>query len=286
MAGSRDTTAIGHRPTAVEIEAARMLLAPWRFLTDPAFEGIEHVPRDRPFMLAGNHTLMGVLDAPLLVLGLHERTGIFVRSLGDHLHFQVPVWRDLLARFGVVDGTPEQTRALMAAGESILVFPGGGREVAKRKGEQYTLIWGRRLGFARLAIEYGYPIVPVAAVGADDVYDILFDADELLASPFGPLLERLAPRRDVIFPVVRGLGPTAVPRPERFYFRFATPVETAALAGRHGDEAACLAVRDQVRAAIEAGITHLLLEREHDPGRALLPRLLSRLGARGRTGTP
>ena len=91
---------IGHRPSAIEMAAARVLLEPWRLLTAPMFHGVEHVPTDRPFLLVGNHTLMGVLDVPLMLLGLHERTGVVVRSLGDHLHFQVPLWRDLLVRMG------------------------------------------------------------------------------------------------------------------------------------------------------------------------------------------
>jgi 1-acyl-sn-glycerol-3-phosphate acyltransferase len=273
---------LGHRPTPPEIEAARLLLAPWRWLTAPRFEGLEHVPADRPFLLAGNHTLMGVLDAPLMVLGLYERRGVFVRALGDHLHFQVPVWRDLLERFGVVDGTPEAVHALMVEREPILVFPGGAREVFKRKGEQYRLLWGKRTGFARLAIEHGYPIVPFAAVGAEDAFDILLDADELLASPLGPLIRQLAPRADAVAPVVRGLGPTMLPRPERFYFRFAEPVETTPFAGRAGDPAVCTAVRDDVRRAVEAEIATLLLERERDPDRAVLPRMIDGLGRRRR----
>ena len=80
----------------------RLLLEPWRWLTAPKFYGVERVPRDRPFLLVANHTLMGVLDVPLLIQGLYEQRGVFVRSLGDHLHFQVPVWRELLMRFGTV----------------------------------------------------------------------------------------------------------------------------------------------------------------------------------------
>ncbi len=82
---------IGHRPTAADFAAARLLLEPWRWLAAPRFFEVGQVPTDRPFLLVGNHTLMGVLDAPLLVLGLHERREVVVRSLGDHLHFQVPI---------------------------------------------------------------------------------------------------------------------------------------------------------------------------------------------------
>ena len=273
---------VGHHPTPPEIETARILLAPWRWLTAPRFEGLDHIPEGRPFLLAGNHTLMGVLDAPLMVLGLYERSRVFVRALGDHLHFQVPVWRDLLARFGVVDGTPEAVHALMVERESILVFPGGAREVFKRKGEQYRLLWGQRAGFARLAIEHGYPIVPFAAVGAEDAFDILLDRDELMASPLGPLIRQLAPRADAVIPVVRGIGPTMLPRPERFYFRFSEPVETTPWVGQAGDAAVCFAVRERVRCAIEAGIAALLLERERDPDRALLPRMIDSVGRRRR----
>ena len=65
----------------------------------------------------------------------------------------------------------------------ILVYPGGGREVAKRKGESYKLIWKERMGFARLAIEHGYTIVPFAAVGAEEAVDIVLDGDNPLMAP-------------------------------------------------------------------------------------------------------
>jgi 1-acyl-sn-glycerol-3-phosphate acyltransferase len=244
----------GHRPTAIEMAAARVLLEPWRLLTSPVFSGVERVPTDRPFLLVGNHTLMGVLDVPLMLLGLHERSGVIVRPLGDHVHFQVP---------------------LMRAGESILVFPGGAREVFKHKGEQYHLIWKGRTGFAALAIRHGYPIVPFAAVGAEECYDILVDSDEMRHSPLGPVLEWLTPRADELPPVVAGIGP--LPRPQRFYFRFEAPIETRRWAGRANNQSACLEVRAEVARAIERGIKILQRERRRDPEATLAARLMHKL---------
>ncbi len=43
----------------------------------------------------------------------------------------------------------------MRRGELVMVFPGGAREVNKRKNERYKLV-ENRLGFARLAIQHGY----------------------------------------------------------------------------------------------------------------------------------
>ena len=218
---------------------------------------------------------MGVLDVPLMLLGLHERSGVLVRPLGDHVHFQVPLWRDLLVRFGTVDGTRENCEALMRAGESILVFPGGAREVFKHKGEQYHLIWKNRTGFAALAIRHGYPIVPVAAVGAEECYDILVDSDEMRHSPLGPVLEWLTPRADELPPVVAGIGP--LPRPQRFYFRFAAPIETRRWAGRAHNQSACLELRADVARAIERGIKLLQRERRRDPEATLTARLMRQL---------
>ena len=278
------TTSTGQRPTGIELAAAKVLLEPWRWLTAPRFSGLEHVPRERPMLVAANHTLMGVLDAPLLVLGLHDHTGVFLRALGDHLHFRVPIWRDMLTHFGTVDGTRQNCRALMRAGESILVFPGGGREVFKHKREKYRLIWKERVGFVRLAVQFGYPIVPLAAVGAEECYDILVDSDELLHTPIGPLLRQVAPRPDEIPPLVAGIGP--LPRPERFYFHFGRPIETARWRGEQDDEALCLRLRERVRRAIQGGIRQLMDEREHDPHRRLQVRVLRQVRRAARPRRP
>jgi 1-acyl-sn-glycerol-3-phosphate acyltransferase len=256
------------------MELARVVLAPWRWITAPRVSGLENLP-PRPALLVGNHTLGALLDAPLLLVTLYEALGVVPRTLGDHLHFGIPGWRWLLARFGVADGTPENVRALMRAGEWIIVFPGGAREVFKRRGEKYELLWSDRCGFARLAIESGYPIVPFSVVGPEDCYDIVLDADDLAASRLGRLVVRLAPRPDVVPPLVRGLGLTALPRPERFYFHFGEPVETRHLMRSARHPATWFAVRERVRRAVEDGIRQLLVVRERDPDRALLPRLLA-----------
>jgi 1-acyl-sn-glycerol-3-phosphate acyltransferase len=92
------------------------------------------------------------------------------------------LWRDLLAHFGTINGTRENTRKLLAAGEAVLVFPGGGREVARHHGDHYPLVWRERIGFARLALEFGYPIVPFSMIGVDDMWDVVIDANDASAS--------------------------------------------------------------------------------------------------------
>lgn len=117
--------------------------------------------------------------------------------------------------------------------------------------------------------------MPFAAVGAEECYDILVDSDEMRHSPLGPVLEWLTPRADELPPVVAGIGP--LPRPQRFYFRFAAPIETQRWAGRAGNQASCLELRAEVAHAIERGIKILRRTRRRDPEATLAARLTHRL---------
>ena len=265
----------------------RRVAEPLRRLFSPVAIGLEHVPREGAVLLAGNHTLYGLVDIPMLAIEILNATGRIVRGLGDDNHFAVPVWRDVLRRLGAVRGTRENCAALFAAGEAVLVFPGGGREVMKRKGERYRLVWKERVGFARLAIQYGVPIVPFASVGVEDMFEIVVDAAELLASPIGDLVHALGidSQRwfrggDVVPPLARGKGPLGLPRFERQYFLFGPPIDTRRFAGRHDDAKVCWSLWREVAQAIEMQIADLLAVQSADPERYPVQRLLRRLAAR------
>jgi 1-acyl-sn-glycerol-3-phosphate acyltransferase len=246
-------------------------MEPLRKVIKPKVYGIDNVPKKRA-LLVGNHNTLGMVDAPLIAAELWER-GKMVRSLGDHAHFKVPGWRDALSRMGVVEGTREITSELMRRGELVMVFPGGGREVNKRKNEQYKLVWKNRLGFARLAIQHGYPIVPFASVGAEHGIDIMLDGDSLLLAPLAFLGKKVLGTPDAP-PMVRGVGLTPLPRPERQYYWFGEPIATQEFEGQEGDDAVARKVRERTAAAVEEGIEMMLAERDADPNRSLVGRLL------------
>ena len=268
-----------HVPSAAEFAAAKALLAPWRALTDPRIDGFGNLPADGRYLLVGNHTTLGVFDVPFLVLDVHERTGVLVRSLGERQHYRVPLWRDLLTHFGTVSGSRQNTRRLLGSGEAVLVFPGGGREVARRRGDHYPLVWRERIGFARLALEFGYPVVPFSMIGVDDMWDVVADADDAIFAPARALASRIDVDPEMLAPVVRGLGPTPLPRPQRIYGRIAAPIEPRGFGSSWDDAAGAGRLRDAVRAAVREGIEELQAEREQDPARRLVPRL-SREAAR------
>ena len=260
-------------PGAAEFAALEALLAPWRALTDPRIDGWEHLPSDRRYLLVGNHTTLGLFDVPFLVLDIHARTSVLVRSLGERQHYRVPVWRDLLSHLGTVNGTRENTRRLLADGQAVLVFPGGGREVARHRGDHYPLLWRERIGFARLALEFSYTVVPCSMIGVDEMWDVLVDADSPLYAPVRALAARVDVDPELLWPLVRGLGPTPLPRPQRIYGRFAAPIDARAFGSSWGNTSAAKALRDAVRAAVQGGIRDLQAERAQDPARSLAPRL-------------
>lgn len=283
------STSLPRVASPVELALAELSTRWLRKLVRPVFVGEEHLPAERPLFFVGNHTLGGVVDVPQLFFRLNREHGIFPRFLGEKAHWRIPAWRRLIERFGAVDGNRDNASALFERGECVLVFPGGAREAFKRGDQRYQLLWGERIGFARLALRHGVTIVPFAAVGADDVWEVLVGQDELMASPVGEVIRELGVRKDVVPPVMMGAGPLGLPGIRRQYFAFMPPIETRSYGGRDDDEAAW-EIRRRTEAAVEAGIDQLLGVRAADPeadwkvvaGRRLVAHMREAAGHLGR----
>jgi 1-acyl-sn-glycerol-3-phosphate acyltransferase len=254
-----------------------------RWYFSPEYHHMDRADAARPTLFVGNHSVFGVLDVMLFADGLYRQHGISLRLLADRNHFKFPVWRDLVALQGAVLGSRANCAELMRGREHILVFPGGAREVFKHKGEAYRLIWKERYGFVRLAIEHGYTITPYATVGAEDAYDVILDSSDYLKTPLGRVLKAsgLADRYlrggDEFPPVVRGLGLTVIPRPEKLYFSIGKPIDMARYRGQADDPAVLRRARVRVSRAVNRLIAELRERRARDTGPGALRRLANRL---------
>jgi 1-acyl-sn-glycerol-3-phosphate acyltransferase len=136
-------------------------------------EGIDRLPPGRALLVA-NHAFGW--DIAFAAARIHALTGRRVWGLGEHAWWVVPVVRRLAAAVGLVDGTPRNADELLARDELVLVLPGGLREALKPRELRYRLLWGHRYGFIRAAIRNHAPIVPLASLGADDLFDLVGDA--------------------------------------------------------------------------------------------------------------
>jgi len=277
-----------HKPFDTDLLSADQLwrlTAPLRLYFSPRFYGLDKIDPAKPTLLVGNHTIYGVLDVPLLIAKIYRDKGILIRTLADHAHYDIPGWRSMLDRIGGVEGTRENCSMLMERRDHVMVFPGGAREVSKRKGEQYQLTWKRRTGFCSMAIKHGYNILPFAAVGPDDMYDIVLDAEDIMRSPVGKLMKKVGLLEkdgflrggDILMPVTRGVGLSMLPRPERFYFAIGDEIDVAPYRGREDDEDALFDLRDQVAFAIQDKISEMLTVREQDKNQGVLRKLLTSL---------
>ncbi|GEM35104.1 membrane protein [Nocardia neocaledoniensis NBRC 108232] len=267
-----DNAPLNPSPSEWEIRAFEAVFAPVRAWASPRFYGLENIPAEGPVLIVANHNLLGGIDAPLLMPEILRARGRLVRGLAEHV-LMVPGVRHLLHRFGAVRGTRSNCLALLERGEAVVVFPGGGREAIRRKGEKYALKWDNRTGFARMAIQAGVPIVPLAMIGVDDAFDIVFDGQHPVMRPLRWTCSLLGINPELNPPMVKGIGPTPLPRPERFYYSAGTPIDPTPWLEAEDLDTAAADLRDVVRKSLEEELQFLFSERERDSGRTLVGRL-------------
>ncbi len=173
--------------------------------------GLDRLPRGRA-LLVTNHAFG--FDSAFLMARIEAVTRRRVWVLGEHAWWRIPGLRALAAAAGTVDGTPANADRLLSSDELVLVLPGGLRESLKPHELRYRLLWGNRYGFVRAAIRNGAPLVPVASLGADDMFDLVgnaFDRAHKLHLPFPlPLpahLPHRAPIRYVVGEPIPVTGP-------------------------------------------------------------------------------
>ena len=153
----------------------RWLLAPLaRLIWRPVVHGAEHIPRNRPVIIAANHraavdTAVIALTArrPVAFLGKAEYftgTGIKGRALAAFLSVMgyVPVERGS-AKAGLA--ALNAARRVLDRGGAFAIYPEGTRSLDGRLHRGHA-------GVAALALGTGAPVVPVALVGTERVQPV------------------------------------------------------------------------------------------------------------------
>jgi 1-acyl-sn-glycerol-3-phosphate acyltransferase len=202
------------KPDALLLRAVRPVVQALTHFHPSRIEGTEHVPRGGPAILVGNHGLLGY-ESPFFFEKVLEACGRLPIGLADKWFFRVPGLRDLLVRLGGAYGSAANALKLLRRGELVVCYPGGAREVLKSASDHYRCLWERSVGFVRLSILTGAPIIPFAAAGVDDTFHIVAHwkgSGELLMGD-----------RKYDLPIVWGEnGP--LPKSVPFWFRFGEPI--------------------------------------------------------------
>ena len=127
--------------------------------------GREHVPQEGPVIFAANHR--SFLD-PFVIATITRRPLYYVakRELFE-MHPVISWLLNALGAFPVDRGNADAdmittAKAILARGDSVLIFPEGTRIRPGSLGRP-------RRGVGRLALETGAPVVPVAVFGTEDI---------------------------------------------------------------------------------------------------------------------
>jgi 1-acyl-sn-glycerol-3-phosphate acyltransferase len=93
-----------------------------------------------------------------------------VKTLGASTIFWFPPFREIALWTGCIDASRRIAERSLLKRKSILVIPGGEREQLMTTYGKERIYLKKRMGFVRLALKYGVPLVPVYVFGANDVY--------------------------------------------------------------------------------------------------------------------
>jgi 1-acyl-sn-glycerol-3-phosphate acyltransferase len=241
----------GVDPFGLDLEFTKAAIAPGLWLYKNWFRvethGIEQVPPGRALLIA-NHSGQLPFDALMIGLAmlLEAEPPRICRAMVEKWAPTLPFVAPLFARVGQVVGTTENARRLLAAGETLMVFPEGTRGLNKTFEKKYQL-QDFGVGFMRLALEMQAPIVPIALIGAEEQAPALWDfksAAKILGFPSLPVTATLLP----------------LPLPVKYRLYFGAPMR---FSGSPDDEDAELMRKvTEVKARIQAMLNRGVEERK------------------------
>ena len=241
------------------IEAVRPFMAFlynswWRVST----EGLDYVPENSRALMVSNHSGTLPWDGAMIataVMEEHPQPRV-VRSLHLSWFSTLPIVAPTLATLGQVQGLPENAIRLLNEDELVCVFPEGLKGVGKLFKDRYQLARFGRGGFIQMALRTGSPIIPVAVIGAEEIYPMLANAKpiaRLIGFPYFPITP--------FFPWLGLLG--TIPLPSKWTIVFHEPIETEIYGTKAADNPLLVAeLAERVRTIIQGTLKEKTKERK------------------------
>ncbi|MBE9030012.1 acyltransferase family protein [filamentous cyanobacterium LEGE 11480] len=250
----------------------------WEWLYQHYFrvqaDGWEHVPATGQVMLIGSHN--GGLAAPDTVMMTYDWLRRFGPERAAYGLMDPRIWQgalgtaQLATQIGAVRAHPRMGIAALERGASVLIYPGGARDVFRPHHQRHQVCLGDNQGFIKLALRYEVPIIPAISVGAHSTLVVLAD--------LYPWMQQLHERGlpwylgidPTVFPVYLGLpwglaiGPWPnIPLPVPMQTRICPPI-TFKHYGRAAsrDRAYVDACHRQVQATMQVELDRLVQERQ------------------------
>ncbi len=274
-----------HRPDPLEFDpglarrVVRALQPIMRYYFRGEVRGLQNVPEEQTLIVANHDGGMLPIDGLLFGTAWHTHFD-FSRRLHFLVHDMVLAlfgpWKGGMRRLGCVLADRHNLDAVLDAGHSVMIYPGGSRETFRSFFERKTLTLGQRTGFVKHALRRRVPITPVVSAGVHETFMVLWRGT-WLADRLG-ITRRF--RADV-FPVVAGLpfgvwvglGIPHIPLPAKVTMQVLPPIylhrEVEAQLGRElresdlSDPVLLDLCFQRVRAAMQRELDALYAERKY-----------------------
>jgi len=226
----------------------------WRVQTS----GAENVPSHGRALVVSNHSgSLFPFDAAMLVGAIMKEHPLprWPRPMVLDWAFELPFLSFFMRKVGGVPASPFNAMRLLEQDEVVMVFPEGVKGTGKAFSERYRLQRFGRGGFVEMALRTGSPIVPVAVVGAEEIYPKLTESPalaKLLGAPFVP-----------ITPTFPWLGPLGlIPLPSRWRIEFCEPIDISEYPPEAAeDRALVFELSERVRETIQERLYEALVKR-------------------------
>jgi 1-acyl-sn-glycerol-3-phosphate acyltransferase len=218
--------------------------------------GLDNIPAEGGALVVSNHSGTIPVDGLMTMVSIHDHTGRHLRALGADLVFKMPVVSSMARKGGATLACNEDAERMLRGGELVGVWPEGFKGIGKPYSQRYKLQRFGRGGFVSAALRTGVPIVPLAVVGAEEIYPLVGNIPalaRLLGVPYIPITP--------LFPLLGPLG--LVPLPSKWLLEFGEPIRTDDYEpGAAEDPMLVFDVTDQVRETIQQTLYSLLMQRE------------------------
>ena len=212
--------------------------------------GAENIPDSGATILAANHSGNLPIDGAMLYIDVLRKTEPprVSRPIADHFVPALPFIGTAFARGGMVGGSRGNARALLEAGECLMIFPEGVPGIIKPFSQRYQLETFR-VGHAELAIRHSAQVVPVGIVGGEEQMPALYASrtlGKLLGLPVLPI------------PIV------PLPMPVRYHLYYGEPIrlDTEFSPEQADDPQVVREAANRVQASVDQLIKRGLSERD------------------------
>jgi 1-acyl-sn-glycerol-3-phosphate acyltransferase len=226
----------------------------WRVQTT----GAVNVPSHGRGLIVSNHSgSLFPFDATMIGVAIMKEHPLprWTRALVLNWAFELPFLSFFMRKIGGVPASPFNATRLLEQDELVMVFPEGVKGTGKPFADRYRLQRFGRGGFVEVALRTGSPVIPVAVVGAEEIYPKIGDSRllaRLTGAPFAP-----------VTPTLPWLGPLGlVPLPSRWRIEFCEPLDLSGYPPDAADDKALLYdLSEQIRETIQEKLYENLVKR-------------------------